>query len=329
MTQSLTHCSASPGTRDVSVVLVSWNAKGVLRQCLRSVYDTIREATLEVWVIDNNSFDGSPEMVQKEFPKVNLLCTGDNLGFSKANNIGINKSNARYICFINSDVIVLEDCIDLLFRYMDQHPKTGMVGPKILNPDMTLQPSCFALPTPRNIIPFIFGLSRLFPNSRLLGGFAGRYRPYDTIRNVEMLSGCFWMARAIAIQDVGPLDESYFMYMEDFDWCARFWKAGWPIVYYSEAGAIHYKSGSSVNEPIKNCVERRRSQIHYWKKHHGARGAEYVAVMESIRELLRLIQYAFIYLFKSSRRNGLLQMMRESVASVWWLLFGRRVRRGP
>ena len=308
---------------DLSIIIVSWNAKEFLWQCLRSIYNTTRGVTFEVWVIDNNSSDGSPEMVEKEFPQVNLVCTGANLGFAKANNIGIRKSSARYVCLINSDIKVLDGCIDLLCNYMDQHPKTGIVGPRTFHPDMTPQQSCAEFPSIWSSLTFALGLSKIFPKSKVFGHMYTKYWPFDTLQKVDMLRGCFLVVCKKAIEQVGLLDEDFFIYMEDFDWCKRFWKAGWDVVLYPDAQVIHYQGGSSEKEPIKNTVERHRSKILYWKKHHSRIGVWYIITLELIRQLLHLIQNSLLYLFKSSARNALLLKMKGSVASIRWLMIDR------
>ncbi len=127
---------------DVSVIVVNWNTKALLHDCLKSIYEQGGEIDFEVIIIDNASTDDSAEMVKKNFQRVTLVENSDNLGFARANNIGIQASKGRYVCLVNSDVIVLEDCIKNLKSFMDEHPTTGMAGPRILNPDHTLQPSC-------------------------------------------------------------------------------------------------------------------------------------------------------------------------------------------
>lgn len=308
---------------DLSIIIVSWNAKEFLRACLLSVYKTTPGIKHEVFVIDNASTDGSVEMVKKEFPQVNLTCTTKNLGFAKANNIGIRKSNSRYICLINSDVKVLDACVMLLINYMDQHPKIGVIGPRTFNPDMSPQQSCAEFPTFWNSATFAFGLSKLFPTSKYVGHTYSKYWPFDTLRKVDMIRGSFMMVRKKAIDQVGLLDEEFFMYMEDFDWCNRFWKAGWDVIHYPDAHVIHYQGASSDNDPIKNSIERYRSKLIYWRKYYGLAGACYITVLDCVRQLLKFIIGTLLYLYKPSSRNTFRSNIRESIYYIKWLILNR------
>lgn len=318
-----TYFSVHKGRYDLSIIVVSWNAKEFLRECLNSLYETIRKVTFDVWVIDNDSSDGSPEMVKREFPKVNLICTRANLGFAEANNIGVRKSNSRYVCLVNPDVKVLDGCIDLLCAYTDQHPQIGIVGPKILNPDLTLQPSAYGFPTPWNSLTHALGLHKIFPQLKLFRGPYRKYWPYDTVRNVDVLSACFWVVRREALDQVGLLDKDFFMYKEDFDLCRRFGEAGWYVVYFPEAQAVHYGGGSSSNAPANFTIEGPRAQIQYWKKHHGKAGAFYISLMIFIYHMLCIIQGIIWCIIKPSNRMIVVPKIKKSFVRVLWLLTGR------
>ena len=168
---------------DISIIIVSWNTKILLQTCLQSVYDTIRHITFEVIVVDNDSSDGSVEMVTKEFPQVKLICNKKNLGFAKANNIGIKVSQGNYICLVNSDVVVLNNCIETMFSYIDSHPTIGISGPKVLNPDKTLQRSFKRFPTIWNALCRASALDTLFPKSKSFASAQMTYFSGDTRAN--------------------------------------------------------------------------------------------------------------------------------------------------
>jgi len=253
---------------DISVIIVSWNAKRYLRECLESLTQTPSLLTLEVIVVDNASTDGSPEMVAAEFPEVRLIRNDQNLGFARANNIGISQSTGRYVSLINSDVVVQPNCLDLLVKYMDEHPLVGLTGPKILNGDRTLQSSCREFPSLWNNFCEASGLFRLFPGSSFFSTEHMLCFPHDRVIDCDVLVGCFWMMRREALETVGLLDEDFFIYAEDLDWCRRCWNAGWHVNLFPEAQAVHYRAASSANDPARFAIERQRAVLHYWEKYH-------------------------------------------------------------
>lgn len=304
---------------DVSIVIVSWNAKAFLKQCLESVYSTIREATFEVWVIDNDSSDGSPEMVKNEFPQVKLICSGHNLGFAKANNIAIKRSRGQYLCLINPDIEVQQDCISRMILYMDEHPDIGMLGPKVLNPDQTLQHNCRHFPTLWNCFCRALALDRIFPQSEQFGGAGMSFFQGDRIRDVNVLTGVFWCVRRKALVEVGLLDERFFMYSEDFDWCKRFHMAGWKVVFYPDAKVVHYGGGSSSNAPVRFYIEMQRSYLQYWQKHHSRFSQICFVSLIFLHQVLRVIGHIILYMIGPSRKNDSGHKVQRSVKCLYWL----------
>jgi GT2 family glycosyltransferase len=305
---------------DVSIIIVNWNTRELLQGCLRSIYKQTRDINYEIIVVDNASTEGSVEMVKKKFPQVILVENSQNLGFARANNIGIRSSKGRYICLINSDVIVLDDCIKNLMSFMDEHPATGMIGPRILNPDRTFQPSCRHLPTIWNNLCQSLGLNHLFPKSPFFSYWIMDYWNHDSVRSVDALSGCFWMVRRKSLNEVGLLDEDFFIYGEDLDWCRRSHQVGWDIVFYPMAEAIHIGAASSNNTPIRFYLEMQKADLQYWRKHHGKIGkAGYTAVI-LLRNALRVFARALQYAFCLSRRETAGFKLRRSVACIRWIL---------
>jgi hypothetical protein len=304
----------------LSIIIVSWNAKAFLQQCVRSVHATTRNAAFEVVVVDNGSGDGSAEMIHDEFPAVRLIQSGANLGFAAANNLGIEASRGRYLCLINPDVVVLAHCLDRMCDFMEQNPSAGLLGPKILNPDKTLQISCYGFPSFWNGLCHALGLYKVFPRWKWLAGTYRQYWPYDKTRAVDAISGCFCMARREAVRQVGLLDASFFMYMEDFDWCKRMWRAGWQVVYHAETQAIHHGGGSTAGLPAKYMIERNRAMLQYWRKHHGRAGKWFMMFLILIRQSLRGLQGVALFLFKPASKARALPIIKGSLASVRWLL---------
>ena len=253
----------------VSVIIVSWNARDYLAQCLRSLSDGACRYPMEVVVVDNASTDGSPEMVTRDFASVRLIRNESNLGFARANNVGIRTSTGKYLCLVNSDVRVLPECITRLVEYCEAHPKTGMAGPRILGGDGRLQRSCMGFPSVWNMFCRALALDSLAPRCQVFGGYLLPYWEHDAVRPVDILNGCFWLIRREAVEAVGLLDENFFMYAEDMDWCKRFSLRGWQVMFVPSAEAIHYGGKSSASAPVRFFIEKQRAALHYWTKHHG------------------------------------------------------------
>lgn len=256
--------------KPLSVIIVSWNACGFLQKCLSSLRQWGGSLVKEIIVIDNGSSDGSPEMVVREFPGVDLVQTGENLGFSRANNIGIKRASGAYLALINSDVVLHPGCFERLAEVIRADDDVGLVGPKVLDQDGCLQRTCRTLPTLWNTACRAFALDTAFPRWRLFSGREMRHWQHDNRAEVEVLSGCFWLARREAVEDVGGLDERFFFYGEDTDWCKRFGDAGWKVVFFPEATCTHFGGASSANAPLRFSVELLRANLVYWRKHEGA-----------------------------------------------------------
>lgn len=304
---------------DVSIIVVSWNTKKLLRECLRSVWEATHAVTFEVMVVDNGSRDGSAEMVMDEFPLVNLFQTGSNLGFAKATNIGIRKSSGRYVCLVNSDVVVREGCIDKMYLYLEQHGSAGMLAPRILNPDLTLQRSCRGTLSLWNSLCRALALDTVFPRSRSFGGLLMNYWPHDRTRSVDAILGCFWMIRRKALDEVGLLDERFFMYAEDMDWCQRCRMAGWEVVYFADAEVVHHGGASALSAPIRFYVEANRSSFVYWRKYHGKLWVACIYSVILLGELMRIVRASILSLLKPSERDKARFKLERSLSCVVWL----------
>jgi GT2 family glycosyltransferase len=254
---------------DISIVIVGWNAKHYLELCLESLEQAPLSRSMETFVVDNASTDGSAEMIERRFPWVKVIKSVENLGFAKGNNLAIRQCQGRYIALVNPDVIVFPGCLDALADFLDQNPKVGNVGPRVLNPDMSLQSTCRRFPTLWNNFCSATGLATKFKNSRFFAGEHMFYFPHDRTMPVDVLVGCFTMIRREAFDAVGLLDEGLFMYGDDVDWCRRCWKAGWEVVFFPGAQAIHDRGKITASFPVRFAVAQQRSILHYWFKHHG------------------------------------------------------------
>jgi len=275
----------------------------------------------EIVVVDNDSADGSAEMVGKDYPNIRLIRNQENLGFAKANNIGIKASNGKYLALVNSDIIVIGDCIGKMIEYMDNNPSVGMAGPKILNSDRSLQVSCRHFPSVWNNVCQMIGLNYVFQKSAFFSEPKMKYWPHDVERKVDVLSGCFWMVRREALNQVGLLDENFFFYGEDIDWCRRFNDAGWEVMFYPGAETIHFGGASSSNAPIRFYLEMQKADLQYWRKHHGRIGKITYAMIILLRHLLRLLFDSFKYMLSPRARQSTLFKLKRSVTCIRWVLF--------
>lgn len=292
---------------DISIIIVSWNSRKYLLQCLNSLSRERTNLKIETIVVDNASTDGSPQAVSEFFPEVKLVLSNTNQGFARANNMGIRLSTGKYVCLINSDVLVLEGCLPRMFNYMESHPLAGVLGPMALNPDMTLQRTCRKFPSLAGSFFSALGLSEF------------TYLPHDGVRDVEVLSGFFMMVRRDALNQIGLLDGRFFFYAEDKDWCKRFRDAGWKIVYYPDSKAIHYGGSSSAAAPVKYYIEMHRANLQYWEKHRGIPAKWLYLAIIFIHQAVRLIKGSALYLLKPSERPDTAHKLKRSAACLRWL----------
>jgi GT2 family glycosyltransferase len=304
-------CSAQKPMADVSIIIVSWNAKAFLLRCLQSLAKETARCRAEIIVVDNASSDGSAEAVEKVFPQVRLICSNKNSGFAKANNIGIKQSCGRYVALVNSDVKVLPGAIERRLVYMNSHPEIGVLGPKVLNADLTLQLSCRKFPTLWNSLCRSLGVDNIFPSVS--------FHPHDAVRRVEALSGCFLLARREALEDVGLLDEQFFMYAEDTDWCKRFHNLGWQNVYYPETQIIHYGGASSSNAPVKFYLALQRANMQYWKKHHHRLAQAGFFLISLLHQIIRILHGLVLYFLRPASKQEIKSKIQRSVYCLRFL----------
>jgi GT2 family glycosyltransferase len=252
----------------LSIVIVNYNTGKLLEDCLRSIYANANGMPFDVWVVDNNSVDSSTAMVRSAFPKVRLIENGSNVGFSKANNIALSRCESEYILLLNPDTLVIGDAIDRMVDFMEEHPTVGIAGCKVLNGDHTLQLACRrSIPTPKVAFFRMTGLSRLFPNSKAMAQYNLTFKDANEKQEVDAVSGAFLMARRKTIEDIGFLDERFFMYGEELDWCLRAKRAGWMVMYNPEAEIIHYKGESTKSNSRRAALEFYRAMYLFHKKH--------------------------------------------------------------
>jgi GT2 family glycosyltransferase len=305
----------------ISVIVVSWNAKAFLLNCIQSIVRQSVQDPPEIIVVDNASADDSPRAVSNSYPGVRLICNEVNFGFAKANNIGIAASRGEYLFLINSDVVVSEGCFENCVRYMDAHPRVGLLGPRIVGSDGNVQRSCMGYPSLWNTLCRALALDSAFPNSKLFGGHLLTFWNHDETRAVEVINGCFWVVRRSAMEQVGLLDERFFIYGEDVDWCRRFNKSGWRVVFFSEAEALHYGGASSANSPIRFDIEMQRAKYQYWRKHHSRVEAVAFLLISLLHHTLRIIGEIAAYP-QRRRRTAARYKISRGLASIKWIVGG-------
>ncbi len=255
----------------LSIVIVNYNTEKLLKSCLESVYAGSNGTPLDIWVVDNHSRDDSVAMVKSLFPRVKVIENPSNVGFSRANNLVISQSRSDFILLLNPDTVIIDDAIERVVKFMREHPEVGIVGCKVLNRDGTLQLACRrSIPTPEVAFYRLTGLSRLFPQSRTMARYNMTYESPDRTHEVDAVSGAFLMIRRDVVDQIGPLDERFFMYGEELDWCLRAKRAGWTVMYYPEARIVHYKGESTKYNSRKAAVEFYRAMFLFHKKHFAA-----------------------------------------------------------
>ena len=235
----------------ISIIIVNYNVCEFLRHALVSLQKAMRGIRGEIIVVDNASDDGSVEMLRRDFPRVAVIASKSNGGFAKANNMAMKKAKGEYFLLINPDTIVQEDTLHVMMKFFEENPDVGLAGCKILNPDGSFQLACRrSVPTAWVAFTKISGLSTLFPRSRLFGRYNLTYLSPDESYEVDAVSGSFMMVRNKVFKQVGGLDENFFMYGEDLDWCFRIQQAGWKNYYVHSTKIIHYKGESTRRSSI-------------------------------------------------------------------------------
>lgn len=235
----------------LSIIIVNWNTRNLLQDCLSSILDSDLNFKYEVFVVDNASKDGSVEMVQEHFPMVKVTANEINLGFSKANNQAIKRSSGKYILLLNPDTTVKSCTLAKMVSFMDNHKDIDILGPKILNPDETVQFTC-ARNFPNLCLEFfnVSKLDRKFPKSKLFGGYLISYWNHLNSREIDLLSGACMLIKKEVFKDIGLLDESFYMFYDDVDFCYRAKRKGYTIYYYADVSIIHYGGGSCKDNRI-------------------------------------------------------------------------------
>lgn len=254
---------------DISFIIVTYNTRDYLMQCLSSLVKSLdSELANEIIVVDNGSSDGTITEISARFPQVTWIKNERNLGYTQAMNLGLRIATGKYLVQLNPDVVVLSDAFQKLFGFMEDNPTVGICTPKVLNQNGKLQRQCHrSFARPFDVLSYFLKLDRLFPKSRLTGRYLMTYLPDDEIAEVEAVSGSCMVIRREVVEEIGYLDERFFAYQEDTDFCFRAHSANWRIMYFPVAQILHYGGmGGSGNEPLKSIKAWHKSYFLYYKK---------------------------------------------------------------
>jgi hypothetical protein len=288
---------------DVSVIVVSYNTKDLLRECIRSIYRETREIEYEVFVVDNRSTDGSPDMVKGEFPKVRLIRNDLNVGFAAGNNIALKKGRGRYFLLLNPDTQLVNNAIGILADYMDSHRDVGASGCMLLDGNKEVQMVC------RKFSRIAHEVGELMPVINrcrwrwMSRNYLSDEFDYRSCGETDYVQGACLMVRRVVIEEIGLMDERYFMYSEEEDWCYRMKRKGWKVMYVSSAVVVHYQGMSTRQHSSEMLVELYRSKFQFFSKNYGIWRARFLKIVLVTMMAFSVPYFTIVSLVRSGRRE--------------------------
>jgi GT2 family glycosyltransferase len=306
---------------DVSVVIVSFNTCDLLRECLQSVRRSAGSLRIQVIVVDNASTDGSPAMVEQEFPDAVLIRSHENVGFGRANNLGFQAAQGRYVVLLNSDAFLSAETLGRSVAQMDANPQAGIGGGRLVARDGTFQPSGRMFPTVISDLVVLSGLAARFPQSKLFGRFDRTWADERTAAEVDWVPGAYSIIRAEALAAVGHFDPRFFLYYEEVDLCKRVKQAGYSVWYWPDITVVHIGGESSRRVPslemsragAQLTLWRMRSMLLYYRKHHGP-AAQFAMLMELVWYWLQCRRKQWS---RDPERRQAADVARLQVSTMW------------
>lgn len=286
---------------DLSIIIVHYNVFEYMRKCLLSIFSSKKNFSAEIFIIDNHSKDFCAETMRREFPEVKLIENEKNMGFSFAANQGIKESKGRYILLLNPDTIFPREGIEKVIEYMDKNPEAGICGCRMVDPKGKLLYSCRSFPSFMTSISSSQSiLYRYFPSNPLSNRYLLKDFDHSQIKEVDWVSGSCLLVRREMIDSIGFLDEDYFMYVEDVDFCLRAKKNGWKVVYFPLVTFIHYVGKSTSQDRLRMQLEHHKSMYYFYKRHYKTNLFLSLTVFLGILFRLLLISAGFLFYRKSS-----------------------------
>jgi len=297
---------------DISIIIVSWNVRELLRQCLRTVDSgqwivnsslptTHHPQSTEIIVVDNASSDGTVEMLRAEFPDVRVIVNDENVGFTRANNQALAVAQGRYLFLLNPDTELRANALQTLFDYAEAYPRVGMIGPQLFYGDGTRQSSRRRFPTLATAFLESTILQQWFPRHRILTRYYMLDTRDDVTQEVDWINGSAMFTRRGVYEQIGGLDEEFFMYSEELDWCYRIKQAGWKIVYLPTAQITHYEGKSSEQAMAQRDIYFNTSKVRYFRKYRGALIAEILRAFLLLTFVYRIAEECFKWLLGHKR----------------------------
>ncbi len=289
---------------DLSVIVVTWNSRRDMETCLSSLPQSVQRHTYEVLLVDNASADDTLALSRRLMPSVRVLQNDTNIGFAAANNQGIAVAAGRYVCLLNPDTVLREHALDTLAEFLDAHPAVRACGPGMLNRDGTPQRTGVRFPSLWNLLAETLYLDRVFPSTRLFGGHRELYEDPSRPRAVDYVQGSCLMVRREVLETVGALDEGFFMYFEETDWCYRIRAAGGEVWIVPSAGVIHFGGDTAGHYDEHRLVLYHRSLLRFFDKHYTVSARIAVRALVFVRSLVRIVSWCIIGLFRPGLRSA-------------------------
>lgn len=315
--------SSGTASPRLSITIVNTNNRAFLEACLSSLYAVDHGTDFEVILVDNASTDGSAQAVKSQFPDVHVITNPYRRGFAANHNQAIRASRGEYILVLNEDTIVRPGALATMTEFLDDHPDVGAVGCRLENPDGSLQRSCYRFPSPFRALCENLLLVAAFPGAKTIGDY--RDWPHDSVRYVDFVTGAAIMVRRLAIESIGLLDERFFLYAEESDWCLRMWRSGWKVAFTPLGTIVHYGGQSSVAMKDRQFCEFNRSHVKFFRKHYGLAGAAVQRAAMILGSVLRLVIWAVLSAIGGGRREQARANVRKWRRELrWWLGLGPR-----
>lgn len=305
---------------DLSVVIVSYNVRELLQDCLESVFANMGELSVEILIVDNASSDDSVGLVVNHFPRVKLIQNPVNLGFAAACNQALERARGQYLLLLNPDTRVLGNAFDRMIQFMDNHPEAAGVGCKLLNGDGSLQPSCRSFPNLVQALVFAFGLYKILPRMGVSSNRVLECWDHTFTREVDYVIGAAFMVRRAAVEQVGLLDPNFFLYAEEKDWCYRVRQAGYKIYFLPDAEIIHYGGRSSEHAPIQSLNRQYESQAKFVQKHYSRAYGTSIYSLLLLGLLIRTVIWWLLTFFPLTNND-----IYRQKASAHWIVAKRQL----